>query len=332
MARPARIVIVGSGVVGSATGRGFAQRGHAVTFVDILPSRVQALRAQGLDARLDLSLPDDEPCFVFLTLPTPHVVVPGTSPEDPPERRYDLSAFFTGVRDVAAAIKASDAVHTVVVRSTVPPTTTTRAVLPLLEQASGKRAGTGFSLASNPEFLRAACADEDFRHPWLTVIGTTSRRTGERLADLLRPFGGELRIFDDPTTAETVKIVNNVYNASKISFYNEIWALCNALGVSSSDVASTVARSAEGSWNIDYGTRGGAPYGGMCLPKDTNGLLGLAASLGISMPMLQATVTVNELLESELDEPRWQQELTARPLPGAEAMSTADTERIGATQ
>jgi len=311
----ARIFIVGSGVVGTATGCGFSQMGHNVTFVDILERRVDALQAEGHDACLSLDLRGEPGSFIFLTLPTPHVVIPSETPGQPAERRYDLSAFMTGVGDVARALRDVDTVHTVVVRSTVPPGTTSESVLPLIEHVSGKREGLGFSLASNPEFLRAASAHDDFRHPWLTIIGARSRRTGERLADLLRPFGGALRVFDDATTAETIKIVHNVFNATKISFFNEVWVLCNALGVKSMDVAGTVALSAEGSWNTSYGINGGAPYGGVCLPKDTNGLLGLANTLGVEMPMLQATITVNENLAAALAAKEVDRELVASSEP-----------------
>lgn len=281
----ARIFIIGSGVVGSATGRGFAQMGHRVTFIDVLPARIEALRAEGYDARIGLDLRDEEPSFIFLTLPTPNV-----------GPRYDLSAFRGGVIDVARALKDARESHTVVVRSTVPPLTTSELVKPLLEEGSGKVEGRGFSLASNPEFLRAASADEDFRWPWMTVVGATNKRVQERLVALLAPFGGELRTFDKPETAEMVKIVHNVFNAAKISFWNEVWGVCEAVGIDHDQVATTVAKSAEGSFNIHYGIRGGAPYGGVCLPKDTNGMLGFAESLGLRMPLLEAVVGVNDAL------------------------------------
>lgn len=281
-------------MVGEATGRGLIHRGHKVTFVDVLAGRVEALRASGLDATDQLDLAGEEESFVFLTLPTPHVVEPAATPGGQPDRRYDLSAFLQGVRDVGEALRGTDEIHTVVVRSTVPPGTTLRLVAPLLEETSGKAEGVGFTLASNPEFLRAASAAEDFRHPWMTVVGARNKRTAERLADLLRPFGGELRVFDDPTTTETIKIVHNVFNAVKISFWNEMWTLAKALDVDPNAVSGTVALSAEGSWNTGYGITGGAPYGGACLPKDTNGLLGLARSIGVEMPLLKAAVAVNE--------------------------------------
>ena len=144
----AEVVIIGSGVVGSSTGKGFAAAGHAVRFVDIDQGRVEALRAEGYTAATTVELPD-RPAFVFLTLPTPNQ-----------DLRYDLSALASGTRAVGKALRDATAFHTVVVRSTVPPGTCEQLVQPLLERASGKRVNEGFALASNPEFLRAATALE----------------------------------------------------------------------------------------------------------------------------------------------------------------------------
>src|SRR3954447_6929393 len=140
-----RIFIVGSGVVGSATGRGLAASGHTVTFVDISPARLAALADEGLDARPALDLAGEPESFVFLTLPTPNH---GAS--------YDLTALRQGAEDVGRALAQGDTRHVVVVRSTVPPGTTEDVVRPAIERASGLTEGTGFSLAANPEFLRAA--------------------------------------------------------------------------------------------------------------------------------------------------------------------------------
>jgi UDPglucose 6-dehydrogenase len=281
-----RIFVVGSGVVGAATGRGFRAVGHEVTFVDTSAVRVRELRQSGLDARGELDLSGAPDAFVLLTLPTPNL---GAA--------YDLAAFTAGTEAVGRALGASSAHHTVVVRSTVPPGTTEDLVRPLLEKASGKQAGNDFGLASNPEFLRAASAEQDFAHPWMTVIGSRDTATLALVAALLAPFGGEMRTFDDPATAEFIKCAHNIYNATKISFWNEMWQVAQRAGVDAGAVSATVARSAEGSVNPLYGIRGGAPYGGVCLPKDTNGFLGFAAELGMEMPLLRAVVDTNERLE-----------------------------------
>lgn len=276
------IVVVGSGVVGTATGKGLRSRGHQVTFVDINPQRLAQLRREGLDAS-DVVLLGDEPTVVFLTLPTPN-----------DGRRWDLCPLLAGTGAVGEALRRSKGFHTVVVRSTVPPGTTERVVQPLLEQCSGKTAGEGFTLASNPEFLRARCALEDFLNPRMTVIGARSRRTQERLHDLLAPFGGEIRRFDDPAESEMIKCAHNLYNAAKISFWNELWQVARAMGADPVEVAGTVARSAEASFNPEYGILGGAPYGGACLPKDIKGFLGFAAELGVDVPLIAAVDEVNE--------------------------------------
>jgi UDPglucose 6-dehydrogenase len=134
----------------------------------------------------------------------------------------------------------------------------------------------------------------------MTVIGARSKRVQERMAALLAPFGGEMRVFDNPTTTEMIKCAHNLYNAAKISFWNEMWLVCQDLGIEHDDVAGTVAHSAEGSFNPLYGIRGGAPYGGVCLPKDTNGFLGFALDRTVPMPLLDAVVKVNDELAARL--------------------------------
>jgi UDP-N-acetyl-D-mannosaminuronate dehydrogenase len=187
---PSAIVIVGSGVVGTATGEGFLELGHDVTFVDISARRVRELQDRGLNASTTVDLPADREAFIILTLPTPNV-----------GHASDLSAFTEGTAAVGRALATSAQAHTVVVRSTVPPGTSDELVRPVLERESGKTAGTGFELASNPEFLRAASAVEDFRNPWMTVIASRQPRTIARMRELLAPFGGEVRTFNEPAAS-----------------------------------------------------------------------------------------------------------------------------------
>ncbi|HEY8201359.1 MAG TPA: hypothetical protein VII47_08395, partial [Actinomycetota bacterium] len=94
-----------------------------------------------------------------------------------------------------------------------------------------------------------------------------------------------------------VKCSHNAFNATKISFWNEMWRLSRHLGLDADAIAATVARSAEGSYNLEYGIRGGLPYGGVCLPKDTQGLLGFAGAEGVEMPLLRAVIEVNESMK-----------------------------------
>jgi UDPglucose 6-dehydrogenase len=247
----------------------------------------------------------DRPTIIFLTLPTPN-----------DGYRWNLDYIKAGAGSVGAALRDSRAVHTVVVRSTVPPGSCDAVVRPILEDVSGRRADDGFALASNPEFLRARCALEDFLYPRMTVIGSRSPRTLERLDDLLRPFGGEIRRYRDPRMAELIKCTHNLYNATKISFWNELWQVSQRLGLDGDTIAETVALSSEASYNTAYGIAGGNPYGGACLPKDTKGFLGFARSLGVDVPMAVATDRVNEQMLALLaaDIPKQSSELPAEEL------------------
>jgi UDPglucose 6-dehydrogenase len=285
----ARVLVVGAGVVGSATGRGLSRLGHAVTFCDIDRTVIETLRAEGFDVgeRIDLMGP---PTFIFLCVPTPSN-----------SGGYDLGAIRAATAMVGGALRDASEFHTVAVRSTVPPGTCDQVVVPLIEDVSGKREGEHFSVASNPEFLRAMSADEDFRFPWMTVIGSRSGRTVERLLDILRPFGGEFRTFPSTVEAEFVKCAHNLYNATKISFWNELWRVAQNVGIECDAVAGTVARSAEGSFNVEYGIRGGAPFGGACLPKDARGFLEFARHRGVHMPILEGVLQLNRIMESTLN-------------------------------
>jgi UDPglucose 6-dehydrogenase len=140
-----RIFIVGSGAVGSATGRALLQAGHQVTFVDVAAERVAELVAEGLDARGVIDLSAEPESYVFLCPPTPII-----------DDECQLAAVEAAVAQVGLALAGAQARHTVVVRCAVPPGTTERLIRPLLELYSAKEDGVGFSLALGPEFLAAA--------------------------------------------------------------------------------------------------------------------------------------------------------------------------------
>jgi UDPglucose 6-dehydrogenase len=279
----ARVVIVGGGVVGAATGQGFHQQGHEVTVVDTDPDRLEVLHNRGLDAASTIDL-RGQAAFVFVTLPTPARA----------GSEYDLTTLRSGIASIGSAMAESTASHTVVVRSTVPPGTSDRLVVPQLEEFSGRQAGRDFFVASAPEFLRSHCALSDFLSPWVTVLACRQRQALNSLVELFLPFGGSMHTFDNPTVAEFIKVAHNAFNATKISFWNEMWLVCQTLEIDANDVANTVAQSAEGSTNPLYGIRGGYPFGSGCLPKDVEGLLGFGEAMGVDLPLLRSVKLVND--------------------------------------
>ena len=276
------ILVVGAGVVGQATGKGFARKGHTVSFVDVDSVKIKELNAQGFRASTidEVNWPMVD--IVMLTVSTPTK-----------NKRIILDHIKQAAHQVGYGLATTNKYICVVVRSTVPPTTTEMVLKPILENASGKLAGVNFGLAMNPEFLRQRTSEMDFDRPWITVLGVSDQSTTQVLNNLYNPFGG-LVIHCTPTEAETIKYVNNIYNAVKISYFNEVHTICEHLGVDSNLVGAVVARSAESMWNPLYGTRGGAPYGGACLPKDTEAFMSFCDDLGLPHKMLAATIDVNE--------------------------------------
>lgn len=284
-----RLLIVGSGVVGRATGKGFAKKGHAVSFVDVNPATLTALRAEGLSAmtieQVDWTVVD----VVMICVPTPTV-----------NDQIVLDYVASAADEIGRGLAKTSNFVTVVVRSTVPPSTTEKLVLPVLEEASEKKAGVDFGVAMNPEFLRQANAEQDFLRPWITVLGCSDLRTTGVLRDVYAPFGAMIA-FCTPTEAEIIKYTSNVYNAVKISYFNEIYSVCQKLGVDGHLVGAIAARTAESMWNPLYGTKGGVPYGGACLPKDTAAYVEFARALGIDPVMVDATIQVNRTLEKRVN-------------------------------
>lgn len=279
-----RMLIVGSGVVGQATGKGFAKKGHDVRYVDINPQTIAKLRGEGLNAMLMQDVDWSAIDIVMLAVSTPSV-----------DGEIVLDYIEAAACDVGRGLAQTDRRVIVVVRSTVPPTTTEQRITPILEREAGKRVGIDFGVAMNPEFLRQVTSEQDFARPWITVLGTSDRATAEVLDTLYTDFGA-LIVRCTPTEAEMIKYVNNVYNAVKISYFNEVHAICQHLNIDSNLVSATVARSAESMWNPLYGTRGGVPYGGACLPKDTTALRAFVRRNGWEHLMLEATMEVNRRL------------------------------------
>jgi UDPglucose 6-dehydrogenase len=287
-----KVNVVGGGVVGTATGQGFLHHGYDVAFVDTNPDRLRELRSMRYSAEAELDC-SGEGSFIFVTVPTPLGVDGG----------WDLSYVEASVTAIGESLRYATRPHTVVVRSTVPPGTCDHVVTPLLEKVSGQRANRDFFVASAPEFLRAASALEDFLAPRVTLIASRDAETRRDLERLFSPFGGEMRSLDNPTAAELIKIAHNAFNATKISFWNEMWLLAREFDLDLDQVAAVVARSADASINPNYGIRGGRPFSGSCLPKDVQGLRFMGRSLGLDLPVIDGVFRVNEAMAARSGAP-----------------------------
>jgi UDPglucose 6-dehydrogenase len=115
------------------------------------------------------------------------------------------------------------------------------------------------------------------------------------LKSLYEPFGAAC-VVCTPAEADMIEYASNLHDSVKVSYFNEVHALRAAVGADGGVVSSAAARSAASMWNPVYGTRGGVPYGGVCLPKDMHAFLGIAHDHGPEHPVLAAAIAVNNRL------------------------------------
>lgn len=307
-----QVSIVGAGYVGLVTGLCLAERGHDVVCVESDARKLERIRAgeppfhevglpellrkhNGARFRATASV-DEAVASTSLTL-----IAVGT-PFD--GKTIDLTAVLAASDELGRAIARAGRYHVVVVKSTVVPGTTTGAVRERLEAASGLRAGEGFGLGANPEFLTEGQAIDDFMRPDRIVIGGIDDRTLEALEELYTGFAGVPIIRTNPSTAEMIKYASNSLLAAMISFSNEIADLCTALGgIDALDVMRGVHASAYLTVPNGHGARVQAPiasfleagcgFGGSCLPKDVSALVAHGRARGVDMGVLREVMAVN---------------------------------------
>ncbi len=275
---PMKVSVVGSGVVGSATGMGFSTLGHSVLFHDIDKSKLISLGLKGYKTTHLIGEAVQNSELILVCVPTPTV-----------DRKVDVHYLLDSARAIGESLKGSTDFRVLVFRSTAPPTTTRNQLVPILEEHSGLIAGKDFGVCMNPEFLREKTPLDDFLHPDRIVIGELNSKSGDILAKAYSAFDCPI-IRTTLDTAEMIKYTSNLFLASKISFFNEIHMISEMLGVDSKVVGETVA--------LDkriggYGVIGGNPFGGMCFPKDLAGFISFAKSKGINPRMLEAVEEVN---------------------------------------
>jgi len=261
------ISIIGSGRVGIAVGMGFQQLGNKVVFYDTDEAQVKHLGKLGHVATSNLKYAISESSLTFICVPTPSCSC------------IDLSQVITAVTSLADALKDKTDYHLTVVKSTVLPTTAEYIIIPLLTKF-GRKLGGELGLCVNPEFLTEVATTwtddrryhRNFFNEDRIVIGEYDKKSGDILEQLYKPLGKPI-FRTDMRTAEMIKYAANCMLATKISFWNEIFLICQKLGIDSQQVADIVA--------LDprigkYGSVHGKAFGGKCLPKDLQAFVSFA--------------------------------------------------------
>ena len=308
-----KISILGTGYVGLVSGVCLAEKGHQVICVDIDEEKVKKTNQgipiifeKGLDELLSRNIGDrfsatyDLPKAVLET--DISMIAVGTPFK---EDEIDLTFIREVSKQIGVVLRDKDSYHVVVVKSTVVPGTTEDVVLPIVENASGKKAGSDFGIGMNPEFLREGMAVQDFLHPDRIVLGGVDERSLDHLESLYSVFEGVDIIRTNPRTAEMIKYTANSLLATMISFSNEIGNLCTALGgIDIVDVMKGVHLDKRLCPVLPGGQRifpqfityleAGCGFGGSCFPKDVKALIAHGKKAGYPMSLLDAVMRINQ--------------------------------------
>jgi len=298
-----RISVFGLGYVGSVSAGCLASLGHDVIGVDTNPIKVNMINSgqspvieAGLDELISKGVKAgrvraDTRATEAIAASDVSLVCVGT----PSDHNGSLNLAFVErvCGEIGQALASKEDYHTVVLRSTMLPGSTEERVIPILESASGRRAGQDFGVSFNPEFLREGTAVHDFHHPPFTLVGRLQDRGAQMVADLYTDIDAPLLVVP-LKVAETVKYVNNAFHALKVAFANEIGNICKQQGVDSHQVMDIFCM--DDKLNLSpYYLKPGFAFGGSCLPKDLRALLYHAHHMDLSVPVLEAILPSNEL-------------------------------------
>ena len=297
-----RISLFGLGYVGTVSAACLTALGNEVVGVDLNEQKVTAIAngqspviEPGLDALLTLAV--EKKRLSATTDPAAAVkqsdlslICVGTPSKG--NGGFDTSGVFAVAREIGAALRQKSGYHGVAVRSTVMPGTIER-VSKIIAEASEKYCGVDFGVAANPEFLREGTAVRDFQLPPFTVVGATDERVEEMLQILYKPIDAPY-LAVEIKVAEFLKYACNSFHAIKVTFANEIGALCKQMGIDSHAVMNLFVRDSKLNISPQY-LRPGFAFGGSCLPKDLRALNHSARRLDIELPMLESVMRSNDV-------------------------------------
>ena len=284
-----KIAVIGTGYVGLTTSIGLANLGHQVIGYDVDPAKVEMLQngklpihEPGLGEILDEVLKSGnlkttsvlfeavtDADFIFTCVPTP--------------QDEDGSADLSYVISASTAMKDFLKAGTVVVTKSTVPVGSAQ----IVETAIGR---SDVEVASNPEFLREGAAVYDFQNPDRIVVGARSTKVAQSVMDLYSKIDCP-KVLTSQATAELIKYASNSFLAIKLSYVNDIAALCEAVGADSHEVLHGMGL------DTRIGNRflePGPGWGGSCFPKDTKALESIANSFGIEQPLITSAIASNE--------------------------------------
>lgn len=296
-----KILMIGAGYVGLVSGTCFAEMGHTVICLDINAERIKQLQRgvipiyePGLEEMVkrnmhskrltfttdySASVPQADVCFIAVDTPL--------GPNG--------CANTLQVEAVARSLGQHLGHYCVIAtKSTVPVGTTQRVAEIIQGELSRRSLGLDFDIVSNPEFLKEGNAVQDFMKPDRVIIGVRNERSAEIMKEIYSPFmlNHDRLLVMDIVSAELSKYAANAMLATRISFMNQMAALCESLGADVGCIRKAMGADDRIGNKFLYP---GVGYGGSCLPKDVRALIAQAMECGVEMSILKAVQEVNEL-------------------------------------
>jgi UDPglucose 6-dehydrogenase len=204
--------------------------------------------------------------------------------------RYVKSA----LKSLAEAFgKSEKKYHLFVISSTVVPNSTDKTFIPLIEQYSGRKFKTDFDVCFDPDFVALGNVVKDFQNPDLVIVGESSSKAGERVADLHRKMCKNNPPIHRMSliSGEVAKVSLNAYITMKISFANTVANLCEK--IQGTDVDAITSAIGQDKRISPYYLRGGLAFGGTCFPRDTKAFMNISRQYNLEPILLQAVENVN---------------------------------------
>ncbi len=292
---------IGLGKLGLCSAACFASKGHHVIGVDCDERHVDSLAGgecpidetdlspllarcrQNMEFTTDFGHAVRNSDITLITVPTP----------SNPDGRFSNACVEAVLDRIAPALRAKPAFHVVGVVSTVMPGTCERVFKFRLERLTGKICGQDFGLLYNPEFVALGSVVHDFLNPDMLLLGVSDDRSAQVGKNLYAsvvdssPYYAVMSL----TNAEITKLSLNCYVTMKISFANELAAVCEKIPGADVDVVTT-AIGADARVGRKY-LKGGLGFGGPCFPRDNLAFQRCAEDAGTCAHLSPRVVEVN---------------------------------------
>jgi nucleotide sugar dehydrogenase len=278
--------IIGQGFVGTAVMKKFSQFYNVYAY-DKQPSKsviVGHSDNSNEPTPINIATLVENCNIIFICVPTPMF-------ED---GECDTRIVEAVIEDIAKEAEFQNRDIITIIKSTVPPGTTDK-----LNGLSNK-IGVVFS----PEFLTEANATSDFENQTRIVLGIDYMEHIKPVKDMfITAFPKADIILINSKEAEMTKYTTNLFLATKVSFFNDIYSLCDKLEINYDNVIeATMHDSRIGKSHYDVpGHDGDRGFGGHCFPKDINAILHIAQTLKLGLPTITGAQVTNMIVRQNKD-------------------------------